>query len=170
LVKCLAQHKRYSVHGLTTWAIAVGLIISSATYVLLLVEQSARMIAQVPPSFRDGREIDALRWLDDQVQSDDVILASYATSNFLPTVVNAHTFTGHGPETAYSDDKRQLAAEFFAAQTTAAWRSALVRRWPIDWVVVGPLETQSGVVDLSAIQDVSVVYDQHGYRVYRIKR
>ncbi len=170
LVKRLTRYKRYSVHGLTTWAIAGGLILSSATYVLLLVEQSARMIAQTPPSFRDGREIDVLRWLDGQVQPEDVILASYATSNFLPTVVNAHTFTGHGPEAAYSDDKRQLAAEFFAAQTTAAWRSAFVRRWPIDWVIVGPLETQSGAVDLSSIQDVSVVYDQSGYRIYRIKR
>jgi len=169
LVQRLTQYKRYSVHGLTTWAIAGGLMFSSATYVLMMVEQSARMMAQVPPSFRDIREIEALRWLDEQVQPTDVILASYATSNFAPTIVNARTFTGHGPETAYSDDKRQLAAKFFAPQATDAWRQAFVRRWLVDWVIVGPLETKDGAIDLSALQGVNVVYDQNGYRIYRVK-
>lgn len=169
VVRRLATHRRYSVRGLRRWVLALLFGVLFATYALLLSEQSARMLAQLPPSFRDGREIEALRWLDTQVQPTDVVLASYATSNFAPTIVNAHTFTGHGPETAYSDDKRQLAAEFFATQTTAAWRQAFVRRWLVDWVIVGPLETKDGPIDLSALQGVSAVYDRDGYRIYQVK-
>ena len=51
LVRRLTQHQRYSVQGLTTWLIAGGLIFSSATYALLLVEQSGRMIAPAAAQF-----------------------------------------------------------------------------------------------------------------------
>ncbi|HZY42909.1 MAG TPA: hypothetical protein VFF59_13025, partial [Anaerolineae bacterium] len=170
LVRRLIQYRRYSVRGLTTWAIAGGLIVTSATYVLLLVEQSARMIAQLPPSFRDGREIEALRWLDGQVKSNAVVLSSYDTGNFLPTVVAARAFTGHGPETAYSDDKRQLATEFYGTQTTDAWRRAFVRRWPIDWVIAGPLEAKLGAVDFVSADYLTLEYEREGYRIYRVER
>jgi hypothetical protein len=170
LVRRLTRYRRYSVRGLTTWAVAGGLIFTSATYVLLLVEQSARTMAQLPPSFRDGGEIEALRWLAGQAQLNEVVLSSYDTGNFLPTVVNARAFAGHGPETAYSDDKRQLAMEFYAPRTSEAWRRAFVRRWSIAWVLAGPLEAKLGAVDFASADYLKLEYERADYRIYRVER
>ena len=60
LVQRLAQRPRYSARGLRSWLLASLLFFSAATYVLLSVEQSTRMIARLPPSFRDGGEVEAL--------------------------------------------------------------------------------------------------------------
>ncbi|MBI5566231.1 MAG: hypothetical protein HY870_15140 [Chloroflexi bacterium] len=170
VVRRLATHRRYSARGLRQWALAAVLLLLFATYALLLSEQSMRMLAQLPPSFRDGGEIAALRWLDAQVQPDAVILASYATSNFAPTIVAARMFTGHGPETAYSDRKRELVAAFYAAATPDEARQAFLRDWSITYVIYGPLEKQLGQVDLSGLDNLDLVYDRNGYQIYRIKR
>ena len=97
--------------------------------------------------FRDGAELAALRWLDERVTYDDVILSSYNTGNFLPAMVGAKAFLGHGPETAYSDEKRQLVTQFYAADTTDEWRREFLRQWPITYVFFGPLEKKVGQFD-----------------------
>jgi hypothetical protein len=168
LVRRLALQPRYSVRGLSRWAIALLLFVSSATYVLLLSEQATRLLAQQPPAFRDGGEISALDWLNRQTTYDDVVLSAYDTGNFLPTQVAARVFLGHGPETVHSDQKRELVAEFFKAATPNATREKFLRDWPITYVFYGPLEKQLGVIDLLALNDLSLVYDQGGYQIYKV--
>jgi len=168
LVKRLTQHQRYTAHGLRAWLLAGLLVLSGATYVLLLVEQSARMLAQQPPSFRASGEIAALRWLDRRVTYDDIVLSSYDTGNFLPAIVGAKAFLGHGPETAYSEAKRQLVQQFYAADTSDEWRRSFLRRWPITYVVHGPLERQLGAADFSQANYLALEYDRDGYRIYRV--
>lgn len=168
VVRRLIRNPRYSVRGLTNWFIAGTMLLTSATYVLVLTEQSLRLAAQTPPSFRDGREIDALRWLDKRVTPDDVILSSYETGNFLPTLVNARAFLGHGPETAYSDEKRELVKRFYRTDTPAEWRRSFLQQWPIGYVIAGPLEAKLGTPELDALSELVLIYDQAGYRIYRV--
>ncbi len=169
LVKRLTQHKRYTVHGLRSWFIAGVLLLSVTTYVLMLVEQTTRMIAQVDLGFRDGTELAALRWLDQRVTDEDVILSSYNTGNFLPAMVSAKAFLGHGPETAYSEAKIKLVAQFYASATPDDWRREFLRQWPITYVFCGPLEKKVGQFDPSQADYLKLEYDQDGYRIYRVK-
>jgi hypothetical protein len=168
LVRRLTQHRRYTRHGLTTWFLASVLFVSAATYAVMLVDQTLRMVAQQPPSFRAGGEIAALRWLDARVTYDDVILSSYNTGNFLPTMVGARAFLGHGPETAYSDEKRQLVQQFYAADTPDEWRREFLRQWPITHVFFGPLEQQVGSFNPAQADYLKLEYDQGGYRIYQV--
>lgn len=168
LVKRLTQHKRYTVHGLRSWFIAGVLLLSGTTYVLMLVEQTTRMIAQVDLGFRDGTELAALRWLDQRVTYDDVILSSYNTGNFLPAMVSAKAFLGHGPETAYSQDKQKLVAKFYASATPDDWRREFLSEWPITYVFFGPLEKKVGQFDPAQADFLKLEYDQDGYRIYRV--
>lgn len=168
LVKRLTQHRRYTVHGLRSWLLAGILIFSAITYALLLIEQTARIMARVELGFRDGAELAALRWLDERVTYDDVILSSYNTGNFLPVMVGARAFLGHGPETAYSDEKRQLVAEFYAADTSDEWRRQFLRQWPITYVFFGPLEEKVGQFDPRPADYLALVYDHDGYQIYRV--
>jgi hypothetical protein len=169
LVKRLTQHRRYTVHGLRNWLLAGLLLLSATTYVVMLVEQTARMIARADLGFRDGAELAALRWVDKRVTADDVILSSYNTGNFLPTVVGAKAFLGHGPETAYSEAKRLLVKQFYAAETTAEWRREFLRQWPITYVFFGPLEKKVGLFDPAQANYLTLEYDQGGYQIYRVK-
>ncbi|HSD83775.1 MAG TPA: hypothetical protein VLG46_07955 [Anaerolineae bacterium] len=169
LVKRLTRHRRYSVHGLRYWLLAGILIFSTTTYALTLMEQTTRMIAQVDLGFRDGAELAALRWLDQHVTSDNVILASYNTGNFLPALVGAKAFLGHGPETAYSEERRQLVKQFYAAETSDEWRREFLRQWPITYVICGPLEKKVGQFDPARADYLALEYNQDAYRIYRVK-
>ncbi len=169
LVKRLTRHRRYSVHGLRSWLVVGILLLSATTYALTLIEQTTRMIAQVDLGFRDGAELAALRWLDQHVTYDDVILSSYDTGNFLPTVVGAKAFLGHGPETAYSEAKRQLVRQFYDAETTDEWRHAFLKEWPITYVFFGPLEKKVGQFDPAQADYLALEYEQGEYRIYRVK-
>jgi hypothetical protein len=168
LVRRLTQHQRYTVHGLRSWLIAGVLLLSVTTYVLTLVEQTTRMIAQVDLGFREGVEVAALRWLDQRVTYEDVILSSYNTGNFLPTMVGARAFLGHGPETAYSDTKIKLVAQFYDSATSDDWRREFLRQWPITYVFFGPREQKVGQFDPSSADYLKLEYDQAGYRIYRV--
>lgn len=167
LVKRLTRHKRYTIHGLRSWFIAGVLLLSVTTYVLMLVEQTTRMMAQVDLGFRDGAELAALRWLDQRVTYDDVILSSYNTGNFLPAMVGARAFLGHGPETAYSQEKQKLVAKFYDSATPDDWRREFLRQWPITYVFFGPLEKKVGQFDPAQVDYLKLEYDQEGYRIYR---
>ncbi len=168
LVKRLTQYRRYTVHGLRSWLLAGILLLSSTTYALLLVEQTARIAAQVELGFRDGAELAALHWLDERVTHDDVILSSYATGNFLPVIVGAKAFLGHGPETAYSGEKQQLVQQFYSAATTDEWRREFLRQWPITYVFHGPLEERVGQFDPAQAAYLSPEYNRDGYQIYRV--
>ncbi len=166
----LTRHRRYSGRGLRRWALAALMLVLFATYALLLSEQSTRMLAQLPPSFRDGGEVVALDWLGQRATSADVVLSSYETGNFLPTRVGAHVFLGHGPETAYSEQKRVLVKQFYATDTSAEARQAFLRDWSITYVFYGPLEKRLGQIDLSELGNLERVYEQGDYQIYRVRR
>ncbi len=168
LVRRLTQHRRYSVRGLRQWALASLLIVLFATYILLLTEQSTRMLAQLPPSFRDGGEVKALQWLDQRVTYDDVILSAYDTGNFMPTIVGARVYLGHGPETAFSADKILLVKKFYASTTPDAWRREFLKQVAISYVFVGPFERKLGAVNFDAMKYLALEYDRDGYRIYRV--
>ncbi|HTP09812.1 MAG TPA: hypothetical protein VMP08_16260 [Anaerolineae bacterium] len=168
LVKRLTRHRRYTVHGLRNWLLAGILILSATTYALLLVEQTARIVAQIDLGFRSGAELAALRWLDERVTYNDVILSSYNTGNFLPVMVGAKAFLGHGPETAYSADKLKLVTQFYSADTSDDWRREFLRQWPITYVFFGPLEQKVGQFDPAQASYLTLMYDHDGYRIYQV--
>ncbi|MBP7686307.1 MAG: hypothetical protein KA765_00260 [Thermoflexales bacterium] len=170
LVRWLASHRRYTVHGLRQWVVAALLIVSSLTYSLMLSNHIVFMLNQMPPGFRTGGEIAALDWLVQHTMAADVLLSSEYTGNFLPTRTAARTFLGHGPETAYSEEKRVLVAEFYAAATSDQARQAFLQTWPITYVVYGPPEKKLGQIDLSRLTNLTLVYDQREYQIYRVER
>jgi hypothetical protein len=169
LVKRLTRHRRYTVHGLRSWLLAGTLLLSATTYALMLVEQTARIVARVELGFRDGAELTALRWLDERVTYDDVILSSYNTGNFLPAMAGAKSFLGHGPETAYSDEKRRLVEQFYSSGMSNAWRREFLRRWSITHVFFGPLEEKVGQFDPNKVDYLTLVYDRDGYQIYQVQ-
>jgi hypothetical protein len=127
------------------------------TPVLLVVGNCLALRGLPAPIYRDAGEVAVLDWLAGRVRSDDVVLSSYATGNYLPVRVGARAFVGHGPETVRSAQKRALAERFFAAASDDAWRRALLDEHGVDYVFWGPAE-RAGGADISSAPYLRPLY------------
>ncbi|MBU0703125.1 MAG: hypothetical protein KKC18_04595, partial [Chloroflexi bacterium] len=150
--------------------IGVALVGLSLTNVLLVAGNSLALRGQPAPIYRDAGEIGALDWLNERVEPDDVILASYATGNYLPARVGARVFVGHGPESIQADEKKALAAQFFDATTDDTWRQHLLAEYGVDYVFWGPAERALGAFDPNDADFLIPGYCQDGYAIFRVVR
>ena len=164
LVRWLVRFPRYSARGLSRWAIALILLVTVPTNILLLGSGVLAVASRAMPIFRDGGQVRALDWLAARATYDDVVLASYSTGNYLPARVGARVFLGLGTETVRAEEKRALVKRFFDASTPDEWRVQFLRDWRITYVVAGPDEQFSP----GSARPLSPVYQAEGYAVYQV--
>ena len=148
--------------------IGVALVGLSLTNVLLVAGNSLALRGQPAPIYRDAGEIAALDWLNEQIEPDDVILASYATGNYLPARVGARVFVGHGPESVHADEKKALAAQFFDGATDETWRQRLLTDYGVDYVFWGPAERALGSFDPNGADYLLPVYETDDYTLFEV--
>jgi uncharacterized membrane protein len=144
------------------------LVALSLTNVMLVAGNCLSLRGKPAPIYRDTGEVAALDWLNQQVESDDVVLAAYETGNYLPARVKARAFVGHGPESVHADEKKRLVAYFFDGATDDAWRRDLLSQYGVDWVFWGPAERTMGDFTGQAAY-LAPVYDASGYTLFRVK-
>jgi len=144
------------------------LIVLSLTNVLLVAGNSLALLNQPAPIYRDAGEIAALDWLNGRVEPDDVILASYATGNYLPARVGARVFVGHGPESVRAGEKKALVARFFNAATNDTWRQHLLAEYGVDYVFWGPAERALGAFDPRDTDYFNFVYEMDDYTLFEV--
>ena len=145
------------------------LVALSLTNVMLVAGNCLSLRGKPAPIYRDAGEVAALDWLNQQVESDDVVLAAYETGNYLPTRVKARAFVGHGPESVHADEKKRLVAYFFDGATDDAWRRDLLSQYGVDWVFWGPAERTMGDFDPSQAAYLAPVYDAPEYTLFRVE-
>jgi len=146
------------------------LVMLSLTNGLLVAGNCLALRGLPPPIYRDAGEVTALDWLSGRVRPDDVVMASYETGNYLPVRVGARVFVGHGPETVHADEKRLLAARFFAASTEDAWRRRLLAEYGVDYVFWGPLERRLGAFDPATASYLHRVHEEGEYTIFEVER
>jgi hypothetical protein len=164
LVRWLVRFPRYSVRGLSQWAIALILLAMVPTNVLLLGSGSLAVLARAAPIFCDGGQVRALDWLATRATYDDLVLASYSTGNYIPARVGTRVFIGLGTETVHIEEKRALVKRFFDAATSDAWRAQFLREQRIAFVFAGPDDEFT----LGSTNSLLPVYQAEGYIVYRV--
>ena len=159
------------VPSLRRWlVVGVVLLILSLTNVILVAGNTLVLRWHSEPIYRDAAEIAALDWLSDRVESDDVVLASYETGNYLPARVWARVFVGHGPETVRFGEKKALMARFFYAATDDFWRQELLEEYGVDYVFWGPAERQVGDFDPQTVAYLREIYAVNGYAIFAVEQ
>jgi hypothetical protein len=138
------------------------------TYALLVAGYTIQLLGQPSPVFRDRGELEALDWLSERAEWDDVVLASYDTGNYLPGRVGARSFIGLGPETVGFDLKEELVARFFDPATDDPWRRSLLEEYGVDFVFRGPAERELGAFDLRQAPYLVLIYEAEGYELYEV--
>jgi hypothetical protein len=135
---------------------------------VLLVMGAVMTVDQRPyPVFIPAAEAAAGRWLAKQTQPT-VVLASYQTGNYLPTVADVRTFVGHGPETMDSERKQEQVKAFFSETTDDRWRLTLLKRFDIGYVYYGPVEQALGDFGPGHVPYLQEVYNGGTVRIYRV--
>jgi uncharacterized membrane protein len=146
--------------------VGVVLFVLSLTNVMLVAGNTLVLRWRPTPIYRDRAEIAALDWLTERAETDDVVLSSYETGNYLPARVWARVFVGHGPETVHFAEKKALMARFFDATTDDAWRQELLEEYGIDYVFWGPAERRVGDFDPRAAAYLREIYEANGYAIF----
>jgi hypothetical protein len=148
--------------------VGVLLVGLSLTNVMLVLGNCLALRERPDPIYRDAGEVAALDWLGERAEFDDVVLAAYESGNYLPARAQARPFVGHGPESIRADEKKALAAQFFAATTDDVWRRDLVAEYGVDWVFWGPWERALGTFDPHAAPYLQPVYEAGSYTIFQV--
>jgi hypothetical protein len=137
---------KLQISSLRRWLlVGVVLLALSLTNVVLVAGNALVLHGRSEPVYRDAAEIAALDWLSGRVESDNVVLTSYETGNYLPARVWARVFVGHGPETVDFAQKKSQAARFFSnTRADGEWRRQFLEEYGIDYVFWGPNERKLG--------------------------
>jgi len=156
--------------ALRRWRIlSVGLVaLMSLSNLVILLGAGLEVSRKSPPIFHSGVEVDAADWLGAHAAADDVVLAAYETSNFLPSRMSARVFAGHGPETIHSDAKRELQRQFFTDDPDDAFRRDLLSDYGVTYVFSGPAERALGDFAPEDVPYLQQVYDNGGVQIYAV--
>ena len=120
------------------------------------------------PYYLRKTEVAALDYLETQVQSDDVVLASLDIGQFVPALTGARSFLGHWAQTLdfYGKEDRVLA--FFNSATSDADREAILRQYKVSYVVYSPEEAELGDYDPADASFLTEVYSEGDTTVYKV--
>ena len=155
--------------ALRRWRIvSVSLVaLMSLSNLMILFGAGLEVSRRSPPIFHSGMEIDAADWLGAHTARDEVVLAAYETSNYLPTRMSARVFAGHGPETIHSDAKRDMQRQFFAGRDDVFQRE-LLSQYGVSYVLYGPAERALGDFSPGDIPYLQQVYENGGVQIFEV--
>ena len=136
------------------------------------------------PYYLSTDEVAALEWLRDNGTGDDVVLASLAVGQYVPALSGERAVLAHWAQTVAYFDKRDEVTAFYAADTTPAVRQALLDKYNVHYVIVGPVErgpqpadyapTEVGSPDLVGpdwtTQGLEPVFETETVTVFAVRR
>lgn len=147
------------------------LIGTMLTSLMLFLAFLAPTVVPARPVFQPQAEIQAFDWLNQNAETDAVVLAAFDSGNVLPAYTHLRPFVGHGPETMFATEKTALAERFFSGQMTREERAALYVEFHIQFIFYGEIERDmagKGETIPAWAGDGSLIYDEAGYQIYRL--
>lgn len=153
------------------WAFG-GLFLLLVPKTLFSLHQEATWAARAL-SYVDGGERQALEWLRDNTDADDVIWAREKTGNRIPYFTGRRVFCGHWAETNRYSEKRALTEMLFSGSLDPGEFQEILRRNRISYVLwIDPVNAPAGgFVDPNALYGVILkapVYTAGRFRIYRL--
>jgi len=113
-------------------------------------------------------EYDALKFLETQVQGDDVVLASLDLGQFVPALTGARTFIGHWAQTLDFYGKRDLVSAFFNSALSDEDRQKIIDTYNVTYVIYSSQEAKLGDYDPASASYLDAVFDAGGVKVFKV--
>ena len=119
------------------------------------------------PYFIPENVMQSMYWLNQNKQTDSILLASYTYSNLAPGVAGVTSFFGHTYQTPRAFEKKKVVEDFYSNVGSEDHKKQLLQENGITYIVYGPLEKESGYQDIWALPFISRVYNSGNISIYR---
>jgi hypothetical protein len=119
------------------------------------------------PFYLSRDELVAMDWLANRVNERDVVLASYAIGNLIPTRAPCRVFVGHQFESVRLEDKLAMVNAFYADMADTD-RQALLDEYGVTFVYYGEIEQKKGGFDPARSPYLEQVYAANGVTIYAV--
>lgn len=162
------------------WIIAAAIgfsTLSNVAFVRLnlndLVTNNNRQLQHaMPPFYLADDDLQAMRWLANNTNRDDTVLASPWIANYIPGQSGNRVLAGHWAETiGFADLLANVVRPFYDSNTSVEDRRLILRRYPISIVYFGPWERLlTGGEPLPHMPELKQVYTNGQVTLYRVLR
>ena len=160
--------KQRSPQQLAKWA-SIGLVLVVLPVNLYLIGWRFIDLRRADyPFYAPKANLEALDYLETQVQSDDVVLSSLNMGQYIPALTGARSFLGHWAQTLDFYGKTAMVNAFFNTDTTDADREEILRSFGVDYVLVTEQERAIGEFDATTAPYLEEVYSNDNATVYAV--
>ena len=121
------------------------------------------------PVYRQKNEVMAFKYLAENAQVNDVVLAVYSSSNALPSWAPVRVVVGHGPESVGGSELKPVVEAFFQASTTDVTRKFFLEELDVRFVLWGPEERELGEWQPGEADFLKKIYDDGDYQLFEVK-
>ncbi len=137
------------------------------------------------PYYLSDNEVAALTWLRDNGTGDDVVLASLGLGQYVPAISGERAVLAHWAQTVDYFAKREEVMAFYNVDTSEAERMALLDKYNVRYVIVGPIErgpqsaeiapqtvgdAAAGPDPIGNVQTLEPVFTTPTVTIYRVRR
>lgn len=120
------------------------------------------------PYYLSVEEVNALRWLEKNVKSDDVVLSSLTFGQYVPAYTGAHAFLAHWAQTVDFYTKEKLVEAIYSMDVDETRKKEILNEYSVDYVMLGPAEKLLGTYALSNINELDLVYQSSQVKIFEV--
>lgn len=113
-------------------------------------------------------ELAAFAWLEQNANSDDVVLSSLTTGQYIPALTGTHAFLAHWAQTLDFFGKSEMVEQFFTTQTDPTQRQAILQQYSVDYILYGPTEQILGNYDPASAPYLTLVFASETTQIYQV--
>jgi hypothetical protein len=150
----------------TASGVVIVLCCLSGVNLILSYGYEAGQVAE--PTYLPKAEVAALDWMRREVPRDALVLATYATGNYIPRLAGQRVFIGEDKLTENLDAREADVEGFFRPAWSDEKRTSLLQRFGVDYVFYGADERRVGDYDPARASFLQPVYQAEGVQVYRV--
>ncbi|NMC54489.1 MAG: hypothetical protein GYA48_12725 [Chloroflexi bacterium] len=119
------------------------------------------------PYFLERAEVDALSWLEENTQEDDVVISSLTIGQYIPAWSGNKAFLAHWAQTVDYFEKEEFVKHLYQGNPLTLSQKAYLDLFSVDYVFLGPAEASMGGLDASATPELREVFQQGAVRIYQ---
>jgi hypothetical protein len=121
------------------------------------------------PYYLHHDEALALKWLEENTETEDIVLSSLTIGQYIPAISGNTAFLAHWAQTVDFYDKRDRVVRFFDAAAPDERRAETLYAFGVDFVLHGPAERALGDYDPAAAPWLALAFSVPRVDIYRVE-
>jgi len=120
-----------------------------------------------PKYYLDRQEYEAMIWLKNNTQEDEIILSNYSSGNRIAGLTGRTVYLGHGIQTINWEKKYENLKWFFSNNDNLIEREKFLKDNRIDYLFFGVKERNLGGFSPGKLVNLKNVYNNDGVSIYK---